>query len=71
VTVALGALPLVICLLRPPDISYPARLLRAAIYGDYSGLDAGREELRKVVDSATTPLERRQGQAAWSSSGPP
>jgi hypothetical protein len=70
VTVALGALPLVICLLRPPDISYPARLLRAAIYGDYSGLDAGREELRKVVNAATTPLERRQGQAAWSSSGP-
>lgn len=70
VAVILGALPLVICLLRPPDISYPARLLRAAIYGDYSGLDAGREELRKVVDSATTPLERRQAQAAWASSGP-
>jgi hypothetical protein len=68
--VVLGALPLAICLLRPPDISYAARLLRAAIYGDYSGRDAGRGELRKVVDSARTPLERRQAEAAWSSSGP-
>jgi hypothetical protein len=63
-------LPLAICLLRPPDIPYPARLLRAAIYGDYSGLDEGRAELRKVVNSASTPLERRQAHAAWSTSGP-
>ncbi len=68
--VILGALPLAIALLRPPGLSYPARLLRAAIYGDYSGRDAGRAELRTVVDSAATPLERRQAEAAWSSSGP-
>jgi hypothetical protein len=66
----LGALPLAIALLRPPGLSYPARLLRAAIYGDYSGRDAGRAELRTVVGSAATPLERRQAEAAWSSSGP-
>ncbi len=66
----LGALPLAIGLLRPPELSYPARLLRAAIYGDYSGRDAGREELRRVVATAATPLERRQAQAAWTSSGP-
>ena len=62
----LGLVPLTICLLRPPELPYPARLLRAAIYGDYSGLDPGREELRKVVMAASTPLERRQAQAAWS-----
>lgn len=70
VALLLGALPLAICLLRPPEIPYAARLLRAAIYGDYSGLDAGRAELRRVVDSAATPLERRQAQAAWSTSRP-
>jgi hypothetical protein len=70
VAAVLGVLPLAICLLRPPDIPYPARLLRAAIYGDYSGLDEGRAELRKVVNSASTPLERRQAHAAWSTSGP-
>ena len=70
IALVLGAIPLAICLLRPPDLPYPARLLRAAIYGDYSGRDVGRGELRKVVDSAATPLERRQAQAAWSSSGP-
>ena len=68
--VILGALPLAVALIRPPGLSYPARLLRAAIYGDYSGRDTGRVELRKVVDSAATPLERRQAEAAWSSSGP-
>jgi hypothetical protein len=70
VVVFLGLLPLVIALLRPPDVAYPARLLRAAIYGDYSGRDAGRAELRRVVDAAATPLERRQAETAWASSGP-
>lgn len=70
VAFVLGALPLTIGLFRPPELSYPARLLRAAIYGDYSGLDAGREELRRVVDAAVTPVERRQARAAWTSSGP-
>jgi hypothetical protein len=70
IAVVLGAIPLAIGLVRPPDLSYPARLLRAAIYGDYSGRDPGRQELRRVVDAAATPLERRQAEAAWSSSGP-
>jgi hypothetical protein len=70
VALVLGAIPLAIGLLRPPELSYPARLLRAAIYGDYSGRDAGRAELARVVEAAATPLERRQAQAAWTSSGP-
>jgi hypothetical protein len=70
VALILGAIPLAIGLLRPPDLSYPARLLRAAIYGDYSGRDAGRAELARVVEAAATPVERRQAQAAWTSSGP-
>ena len=70
VAVVLGLLPLVVTLLRPPDVAYPARLLRAAIYGDYSGKDAGRAELRKVVDAAATPIERRQADRAWAASGP-
>ncbi len=38
-----------------PEPSYDARLLRAAIYGRFSGLDPERRELRSVVDSASTP----------------
>jgi hypothetical protein len=59
-----GLAPLVVLLLRPPGLSYPARLLRAAIYGDYSGLDPNHEELRRVAESASTPAERRQAQRA-------
>jgi hypothetical protein len=70
ITVLLGLLPLAIAVARPPALSYPARLLRAAIYGDYSGRDAARAELRAVVDSAATPLEKRQADRAWATSGP-
>ncbi|HEY6931743.1 MAG TPA: hypothetical protein VJA66_18885 [Thermoanaerobaculia bacterium] len=45
--------------------AYSPRLWRAAIYGAYSGLDPRREELARVVLSARTPFERRQGAAAW------
>jgi hypothetical protein len=65
-----GAGALAIVLVRPPQLSYPARLLRAAIYGDYSGLDPARRELARVVDAASSPLEKRQAAIAWSTSGP-
>lgn len=52
-------------LLRPPALSYGARLWRAAIYGAYSGRDPGRQELNDVAMSAETPLEKRQAQGAW------
>jgi len=45
--------------------AYGPRLWRAAIYGAYSGLDPRREELARVVLAAGTPVERRQGAAAW------
>jgi hypothetical protein len=45
--------------------AYAPRLWRAAIYGAYSGLDPRREELARAVLTASTPLERRQGAAAW------
>jgi hypothetical protein len=64
-----GAAVLVLALMRPPALAYPARLLRAAIYGDYSGRDAARRELKAVVDEASTPLEKRQAAMAWSTSG--
>jgi hypothetical protein len=65
IAVPAGLLLLAATLLRPPALSYGARLWRAAIYGAYSGLDPGREELRSVALSASTPLERRQAQGAW------
>ena len=68
--ILLGLVPLAVMLLRPPGLSYPTRLLRAAIYGDYSGLDPNRKELRKVVDAASNPVERRQAEVAWRTSGP-
>jgi hypothetical protein len=45
--------------------AYGFRLWRAAIYGAYSGLDPLRQELKRVVLSASTPVERRQAAAAW------
>jgi hypothetical protein len=65
IAVPAGLLLLAATLLRPPALSYGARLWRSAVYGAYSGLDPGREELRGVALSASTPLERRQAQGAW------
>ena len=47
------------------DPAYGPRLWRAAIYGAYSGLDPRREELARAVLTASTPVERRRGAAAW------
>jgi hypothetical protein len=49
----------------PPRPPYGGRLWRAAVFGAYSGLDPHREELKRVVDEASTPLERRQAMGAW------
>lgn len=54
----------------PPRPPYVARLWRAAIFGAYSGRDPRREELRRVVLEAATPLERRQATGAWRVYGP-
>ena len=62
--ILIGLVPLGVLLLRPPALSYPARLLRAAIYGDYSGRDPNHDELRRVAERASTPAEHRQGERA-------
>ncbi len=71
VAVLLGAAPLVLLLLRPPELDYGARLWRAAIFGAYSGKDPGRTELEKVVLEASTETERRQAMGAWRIYGRP
>ncbi len=68
--ILLGVAPLAFLLVRPPALPYSARLLRAAIYGDYSGRDPERRELARVVDAAGTPVEKRQAATAWATSGP-
>src|SRR5262249_8439623 len=55
----------------PPKLGYTARLWRAAIFGAYSGHDPERRELARVVEEASTPLERRQAAGAWRLYGPP
>ncbi|MDQ5872999.1 MAG: hypothetical protein M3547_12440, partial [Acidobacteriota bacterium] len=62
--------PLVLLLFFPPRIAYSGRLLRAVIHGNYSGLDPRREELRREVLSASTPVERSQADRAWKTAGP-
>jgi hypothetical protein len=54
----------------PPNLVYTARLWRAAIFGAYSGHDPERRELARVVEEASTPLERRQSAGAWRLYGP-
>ena len=70
VVFAAGIAPLVLLLLFPPPMPYSGRLLRATIYGNYSGLDPRREELRREVGAARTPLERAQADRAWRTAGP-
>jgi hypothetical protein len=55
----------------PPKLGYTARLWRAAIFGAYSGQDPQRRELERVVEEASTPLERRQAAGAWKLYGRP
>jgi hypothetical protein len=49
----------------PPDLDYPARLLRAQIYSVNSGRDPSRSELLRTVQSASTPAERSLAMRFW------
>ncbi len=69
--ILLGLAPLAFLLARPPELAYGARLWRAAVFGAYSGRDPGRDELRRVVLEASTPVETRQAMGAWRVYGPP
>jgi len=71
VAMLLGLAPLVLLLARPPELSYGARLWRAAVFGAYSGRDPRRDELQRVVLEASTPAETRQAMGAWRVYGPP
>ena len=70
-SIALGLLPLLFLLARPPQLVFGARLWRAAVFGRFSGLDPARDELRRIALSARTPLERRQALNMWRFYGPP
>jgi hypothetical protein len=48
-----------------PEPSFGARLWRAAVYGAFSGRDAEREELKRVISSARTPSEKSRAADAW------
>lgn len=52
-------------LLRRPDPDFDSRILRAAVFGAYSGQDPERLELKRAIGAAATPAERRRGMAAW------
>jgi hypothetical protein len=54
-----------------PAVPYGARLWRAAIFGAYSNVDPGREELKRVVQEAATPVDARRAAGAWRLYGPP
>ena len=53
-----------------PGPAYGGRLFRSAMYGVFSGLDPSREELKAVVQSATTDAEKRHAASAWRRFGP-
>jgi hypothetical protein len=67
---ALGLLPVVFLLARPPELTYGGRLWRAAVFGKYSGLDPAREEIRRVAATASTPSEKQRAEDAWRLFGP-
>ena len=67
---ALGLAPLALLLVRPPELTFGGRLWRAAVYGKYSGLDPARDELRKVIATASTPSEKQRSEDAWRLFGP-
>ncbi len=52
-------------ILRPPQPDFESRLLRAAIYGAYSGQDPERVELQRAMATAANQAERRRAAAAW------
>ncbi len=52
-------------LLAPPPLSFGGRLWRAAVFGRFSGKDAERVELRRVMADASTPSEKKRAADAW------
>ena len=71
VALLVGLAPLAALLVRPPELSYPGRLWRAAQLGAFSGRDPRREELRAVALDAATPEDRRRAMTMWRVFGPP
>jgi hypothetical protein len=67
---ALGVAPLLLLLVRPPELTYGARLWRASVFGKFSGLDPAREEIRRVAATASTPSEKQRAEDAWRLFGP-
>lgn len=66
----IGFAPLAFLLARPPELTFTARIWRAAVFGKFSGRDPAREELRRVAESAETEGERRLAGMAWRTYGP-
>ena len=60
-----GLLLFAATVLLAPAPGFGARLWRAVVYGTYSGLDPEREELKRAVQSASTPSERNTAADAW------
>jgi hypothetical protein len=67
---ALGLVPLALLLARPPELTFGGKLWRASVFGKYSGLDPSREELRRVIATASTPSEKQRAEDAWRLFGP-
>ena len=67
---ALGLAPLALLLARPPELTFGGRLWRASVFGKYSGLDPSREELRRVIATASSPSEKQRSEDAWRLFGP-
>jgi len=60
-----GLLLFVLMVFLAPEPNFGARLWRAVVYGSYSGLDPEREELKRAVQSASTPRERALAADTW------
>lgn len=70
VALLVGAAPILVLLLRPPEPPYFGRLWRAGVLGAFSGRDDGRQELGAAVLEASTPEERRMALGMWRRLGP-
>jgi hypothetical protein len=65
VSLPVAAAVLAAALLFAPEPAYDSRLLRAGIFGAYSGVDSDRRELTRVIESAANAEERRRGMLIW------
>jgi hypothetical protein len=60
-----GLLLFATTILLAPEPGFGGRMWRAVVLDTYSGRDPEREELRRAVESARTPPERRTAEDAW------